>query len=179
MQFSRIIRSEKFYTRLLIFAILLFYLVNLKGGHNWGGDFSMYIMNARNIVRGAPYAQTGYVYNPDLPNYGPKAYPPIFPLMLAPFIAIWGVNLKVLKLVGVICFAIELFYLDQKVLPKDWPLILKIVYLFAIGLLPGFFLAADRLCRISHFYCFAQLRWNVSVPARRPMPIRIPGCRPA
>lgn len=63
---------------MLIIIAALFFLLNLKGGHDWGGDFSMYIMNARNIVNGTPYAQTHYVYNIDTALYGPKAYPPHF-----------------------------------------------------------------------------------------------------
>ena len=74
----------------------------------------MYIMNAINIVKGIPYAQTGYIYNPDMASIGPPVYPPVFPLILSPFIAIWGVNLLILKLPGIAFFIGLLIYLNVK-----------------------------------------------------------------
>ena len=71
---------NQFLINLLIIMISLFYLLNMQDGHDWGGDFSMYIMNAINIVKGIPYAQTGYIYNPDMASIGPPVYPPVFPL---------------------------------------------------------------------------------------------------
>ena len=145
---------------LLIAWISIFYLIHMSDGHDWGGDFSMYIMHAKNIVSGTPYAQTNYVYNVDTAYYGPKAYPPIFPLMLAPFIAIWGVNLKVLKLVGGISCILLLLYLSQRVVPRYFSPILKVIFIITLGLYPPFFTQADSIMSDIPFilFCVISLR---------------------
>jgi hypothetical protein len=53
--------------------VAIFYLLNLHNGHDWGGEFSMYIHHAQNLASGIPYSQTGYLYNPDTASYGPLA----------------------------------------------------------------------------------------------------------
>ncbi len=50
----------------------------------------MYIRHAENLARGAPYTETGYIYNPQNPAVGPRAYPPGFPLLLAPIVKLFG-----------------------------------------------------------------------------------------
>ena len=95
-------------------------------------------MHAENIVKGIPYAETNYVYNVDTALYGPKAYPPVFPIMLAPVIAIWGINLKALKFIGVICFLAFLIYYIYKIIPKNFPLIHRICLIILVGFYPVF-----------------------------------------
>jgi hypothetical protein len=129
----------------IIVFVAIFYLVTLQGGHNWDGDFSLYIMHAINIVHGKPYADTNYLYNPDNPNIGPKAFPPIFPLILAPFIAIWGINLKVLKLVEIFSFVALLFYLNHKILPKQLGFIFRVIFLISLGFYPLIFFQVDSI----------------------------------
>ena len=48
----------------------MFYLATIRDGHDWGDDFSMYIRHAQNLARGEPYAETGYIYNPQNPAVG-------------------------------------------------------------------------------------------------------------
>jgi hypothetical protein len=89
-------------------AIGVVHVARLRPGHPWGDDFAMYIMHARNIVLGIPYAQTGYIYDPHSPMVGPRAYPPICPLLLAPVYARWGLDFVALKGVSVGCFLVFL-----------------------------------------------------------------------
>lgn len=151
------IKKAWFFSSLFISLILLFYLANLKGGHGWDGDFSMYIMNAQNILSGAPYAQTKYLYNVDTSYYGPKAYPPIFPLMLVPVLAVWGVNLKALKIVGIVCFGLLLFYLNRRILPEDFPPLSRLLYILIIGFYPLFFIQADSIYSDFPFLLFSTI----------------------
>ncbi len=139
------IKNIDLIANIFIGVLAFFFLANLKGGQDWGGDFSMYIMNARNIVNGAPYAQTQYLYNLDTASYGPVAYPPVFPLLLTPVIAVWGVNLLALKAVGIFCFVGLLFYLYYKVIPGRLQPALGILYLVIAGLYPPFFVQLDRI----------------------------------
>jgi hypothetical protein len=141
----RIMKNSVFFSNLMIVLISMFYLLNAKNGHDWGDDFSMYILNANNIVNGAPYSQTNYVYNTDISNLGPQAYPPVFPLMLVPFISIWGINLQVLKLPGIFCFIGALFYLNIKILPKNLSFGSKFIFLTSVGLFPFFFYLSESI----------------------------------
>ena len=50
-----------------VLFIVIAQVLTVREGHNWGGDFAQYILHARNIVEGRPYAQTGYIYNPSNP----------------------------------------------------------------------------------------------------------------
>lgn len=79
----------------------------LTRGHDWGGDFSAYIMQAKSIVEGNP---SGFVesnrftiQHSSFPP-GPVAYPWGFPMLLAPIYATFGLSPLALKAVGVICF---------------------------------------------------------------------------
>jgi len=82
---------------IIILALLLVpvFFVNNRDSHDWGGDFAMYIMQAGNIVKGLPQAETPYVYNPGNPVLGPPAYPIGFPLLLSPVYAVFGNNVAV------------------------------------------------------------------------------------
>lgn len=72
----------------LVFLILTF--LNLRTSHNWGGDFSMYIHQAKNLVEGIPQMQNGYLYSTVTSYHGPHAYPVGFPILLSPFYALFG-----------------------------------------------------------------------------------------
>lgn len=73
---------------LLLFAPLLF--LNIRSDHDWGDDFAQYLAQAENIAQHKPMHQTGYVYNEFYPSLGPRAYPPGFPLIIAPMVKYWG-----------------------------------------------------------------------------------------
>ena len=83
---------------LCAFLIAVFYLTTIREGHDWGDDFSQYIRHAQNIARGEPYAETGYIYNPQNPDIGPRLYPPGFPVLLTPVVAAFGLDLRPMKI---------------------------------------------------------------------------------
>ncbi len=80
----------------------------ITSGHVWGDDWAQYVLHARNIVTGHPYADTGYVFNPDIPNAGPPSYPPGLPLLLAPIVAVFGTDIVPLKIACVLFLALAL-----------------------------------------------------------------------
>ncbi|MDZ4819646.1 MAG: glycosyltransferase family 39 protein [Planctomycetota bacterium] len=86
----------------LFVLIVIVHLVTYAPGHSWGDDFAMYIMEGQSLVEGRSMMETGYVPNPHNPDIGPVAYPPVLPAILAPVIAIRGVDIAALKLVGVV-----------------------------------------------------------------------------
>lgn len=74
---------------------------------NWppastSGDYSQYIMHARALLHGG-YADIGYLYHPEAADIGPRMYPPGLPLLLAPLVAIGGVDSILLHLFSVAC----------------------------------------------------------------------------
>jgi 4-amino-4-deoxy-L-arabinose transferase-like glycosyltransferase len=92
----------------LLAIIAFFYAATVRPGHVWGDDYAMYVHHAENIVEGRPYADTGYIYNPAVPVYGPRMYPPVFPLLLAPLYKVLGLNLIPMKLEQVVFFLLTL-----------------------------------------------------------------------
>ena len=88
----------------LLVAIAVVLLANVHSGHNWNGDFAQYLMHAQNIVDGQPYAKTPYVRGPINSNPGPPAYPPGFPLLLAPVYAAFGTAIIPMKVLIIVTF---------------------------------------------------------------------------
>ena len=117
----------------IAFAVFLYAFMAAElspGVHSEGTDWAMYVMHARNIVKGLPYAQTGYVFQPgSTTETGANSYPSGYPLLVAPFYAVFGLNIKLFKLLNVAFLVLSL-----------WP-----VYWYARRtLLPAYSLPADR-----------------------------------
>jgi hypothetical protein len=81
----------------IIALCFLFHMATLRPGHGWSGDFSLYILHARNIAQGEPYTQTPFVYNELFIAHSPRSYPPVYPLLLAPVYAIYGLDYTPMK----------------------------------------------------------------------------------
>jgi hypothetical protein len=77
---------------LLILIIATFYIASIRRGNFWPDDYALYVHHAENIAEGRPYADTGYIYNPGAADYSPRAYPPVFPLLLAPIYRAYGLD---------------------------------------------------------------------------------------
>ncbi len=105
---------------MLVFIPLLF--LNIRSDHDWGDDFAQYLAQAENIAQGKPMAQTGYIYNPEYPSLGPKAYPPGFPLMIAPMVAKYGNQVTPYNhLISVILILTALFSVLLLYKKAGWP----------------------------------------------------------
>ena len=88
-------------------AALMLALVD--SDHNWGGDFSQYIAQAKALIAGTIPTQiannTLMMSLNDFP-YGPNVYPWGYPLLLAPVLALFGENLLALKCVNIALFSL-------------------------------------------------------------------------
>src|SRR5262245_4621009 len=127
--------------RIMLISIVLvvgaFYVTTIRDGHEWGDDFSMYIMHARNLAEGASYGRTGYIYNPSLALLGPQTYPPIFPLLLSPIYKIWGLNLTAMKIEIIVVFLVSLIAIFAALKSElPWPYLIATVAV--IGFNPFF-----------------------------------------
>jgi 4-amino-4-deoxy-L-arabinose transferase-like glycosyltransferase len=154
--YMNLLRTNKNIVLIVLFGIILFF-VNIKDSHDWGGDFAMYISQAKNIAEGAPMGNTHYIFNEDYPVLGPPAYPVGFPLLLAPVYAICGNSIKAFTLfITVILFLFGLmlvlfykeyftgfipFFLAMVILFNPWTLMFKLEVMsdipFAFFLLMG------------------------------------------
>ncbi|MBI4598445.1 MAG: glycosyltransferase family 39 protein [Candidatus Omnitrophica bacterium] len=136
----------------LIAAIGAGYLATLRAGHDWGDDFSAYLQHAKNIAEGRPYASGGYLYNPANP-IGPPACPPVFPLLLAPVYALFGLNLTAMKAAVVLWFLAALFMMFlvfRRLRPDAEALALVAI----IGVNPLFWSFKDQVLSDVPFLCF-------------------------
>lgn len=91
---NRIKKYYRYFAYLLVGIALGVNILTLKDGHNWGGDFSQYILHAQNILSGKAYA-SGIMLEL------PVVYPPGYPLLIAPVIKSVGVHFPLLKLLNV------------------------------------------------------------------------------
>lgn len=162
------VNSAGRYRRWLILLLLIngiFFLSTFRAGHTWGDDFAMYVLHARNLATGQPYTATGYVYNPQEPHVGPPAYPPGFPLLLAPVYKIFGMNFTAFKVVEVISWLLYLlvvYELLEDYLPAPWRMIVIALLGFnpvmwdakdsVVSDIPGLFFAALAIYGAKHAY---------------------------
>ena len=108
----------------LIAVIMAFYITAVRDGHNWGGDFSQYILHAQNVLKGHVYTDIGVDSKPDSP-LGPKGYPPAYPISMVPVLALFGLNFVALKIQIVFYLGLGLFFywfLLRDHLPTPWAL---------------------------------------------------------
>ena len=88
-------------------AALMLALVD--SNHNWGGDFSQYIAQAKALINGTIPTQiannTLMMSLNDFP-YGPNVYPWGYPLLLAPVLVFFGESLAALKCVNIALFSL-------------------------------------------------------------------------
>lgn len=129
------------YARLVFPALMLvvgvFQLSTIRDGHDWGADFAQYVQHSRNLVEGRPYAATGYVYNPATASTGPRAYPPMFPVLLTPVVAatLPELNLTAMKIECVLFLLVALVLIERALvsLARPW---LRYAVVGMIGLSP-------------------------------------------
>jgi hypothetical protein len=149
-------RTRKIVVAGVLASIACFYVGTIRQGTHWGDDFALYIHHAQNIASGQSYAKTGYIYNPAVPEYGPRIYPPVFPLLLAPVYRVLGLNLWAMKLEQVIFFLLVLV-----VLYRYWRDSLDFTWLLAcialLGLNPSFWSAKDDILSDVPFLLFFYL----------------------
>jgi len=132
------------------------YLTTLRAGQPWGDDFAMYILQARDIAEGHWFGPTGYIYNPHLPKIGPPSYPPLFPMLLAPVYAAWGLNLTPMKL-EVILFFLGALYLVFEFAMRQTTFPFAAGIVAALGLSPYFWEIKESVVSDLPFLFFTML----------------------
>jgi hypothetical protein len=147
----------------LLVCVAGFYVTTIRRGNTWGDDFALYILHAENLATGRPYADTGYVYNPAVPVYGPPTYPPIFPLLLAPVYHFTGLNLWAMKCEQVVFFVLALLMIYLCLLQYANAANASLV-IAVLGFNPNFWAAKDNILSDLPFLFFF---WMAAWLARR------------
>ncbi len=128
----------------IIVVIAFFYFGTVRDGSGGGGDYAMYIHHAKNLATGVPYAETGYIVNPQYPVLGPQSYPPGYPLLLAPVYRLRGMDLEVMQVLTILLFLVFLplyFTLVSKELSRPS----AVAALLITGLCPVFWLHKEHI----------------------------------
>lgn len=111
------------------FAVL--YLATIRPAESWGGgDFALYIMHAQNILAWRDYAATPFLFNPARAIMSPAAYPPGYPLLLAPVVALFGPSVRAAAGLSGLFMAASLyllFRLARPALGARWALLLIVL----------------------------------------------------
>ncbi|GMQ88737.1 MAG: hypothetical protein BMS9Abin09_0171 [Gammaproteobacteria bacterium] len=139
---------------ILIGVAALFYVLTIRAGHTWGGDFALYIAHAKNIATGQPYADTGVIYNTNIPSMSPSTYPPVYPAILAPVYRIFGLDLYAMKVEGIAIFTAFLvfFYFYARArLESSWA---QLGAVAAIAFSPWFWKLKDSILSDYAFLLF-------------------------
>lgn len=141
---------------LMAFVSFLFVSNLTPGMIAEGTDWAMYVMHARNIVTHHPYAETGYIFQPEsTTEVGAMAYPSGLPLITAPLYAMEGFNLRYIKLLNSFFLVAALwpaFLLARRTLSP----VSSLVLLITLGLSWSFFNNFDSFGSDS-LYLFVSL----------------------
>jgi len=160
----------------LIGAIGIFQIATLRSGHAWGDDFAEYILQTVHMATGHGFVPYEFIPNPET-QLGGQAYPPGTSVLLLPVYLIFGLNLTAMKIVGVLCVILALFFIDrlfENRLPPAWRLVLVAL----VGLNPTLFETRDSIESEKPFLLFLFLSLYLieraySGAPRRPPPWRL------
>jgi 4-amino-4-deoxy-L-arabinose transferase-like glycosyltransferase len=159
---------------LLVYAAVC--AVTLRPEETWtGGDFALYLMHGRDIAEGLPYAATGFVQDQANALMSPAAYPPGFPLLIAPVWAMAGLDLVAVKLLVTACLAgllAAVYALARPVL--GWRLAVAVAGI--AGFMPALFDRRDQILSDvpAAMWCYAALVLYEWLRARRAGGWRLP-----
>jgi hypothetical protein len=132
---------------------------SLTKGHDWGGDFAGYIMQAASLANGSPgefIEANRFAVEQSSITIGPVAYPWGYPLLLAPFYAEFGLDMIALKMAGVISYLLLLILLWRGFGRIHAPLwLLCLVALFAFN--PTMLTFSDNILSDLPFLLFSTL----------------------
>jgi len=131
----------------------------LNTGHDWGDDFASYIMQAESIVNGRPsqfMEVNAFTIHQSSLNLGPVAYPWGTSVLLAPVVAVFGVNLLALKSINLVCYLFFLITLAVGLRSKLSPLSL-IALLAILGLDPAVLNLFNNVASDIPFLLFSTL----------------------
>jgi hypothetical protein len=122
-----------------IVIIGILYIITMRSDHDWGGDFALYLLQAKSLVEFNYWDYSGISR-----SYGNFLEPWGYPLLLAPILSIFGLNVILLKIATSFFFILSLvliFLLFNNKISKIYLLLLILI----VGLNPHFFSFKDQI----------------------------------
>ncbi len=147
---------------LVVLTVALVAVALHRNGHTQGDDFALYLSQARSLFDGDTGAVVGdnrfAVLNSD-GRFSPIAYPWGWPLLLSPFLHLWGLDYDRLKLTVVAVFCLWLVLLHGIVRRRAGrPTALAVTAV--IGTAPLFLVHTDQLlAEFPHLAAVALVMW--------------------
>lgn len=153
---------------ILLAGLTLAYGLTMRPGANWtSGDFALYLMHAQNLAHLRAYAPTPFVYDAIAAIASPPAYPPGYPVLAAPLVALFGLWLVPLKWLAALLLAGTVL-LAHRLTTAGLPRALSGVVLAALALAPGLVLQRDEIGSDIAF-CLWTLASLLAADRRRPL----------
>ena len=143
--FTRKVFERNYHIYLVIVIAIAFNVLTIRGGHQWNGDFALYVAHAKNIAMGLPYAETGHIYNPNAPLISPVTYPPVYPLFLSPVYRIFGLDIHAMKLAGLVAFAIFLLIFHRYTIRRLDSQVSRFAVVVAVAFSPWVWIFKDQI----------------------------------
>ncbi len=141
----------------LVIVIGVLSMINHFHGHDWGDDFALYMRQARALVDGnvgEVISQNRFaVDNSGWHTFSPYAYPWGWPLLMAPFYAVFGLDYEPIKAMEVVAFCVFLLAYFAIVRRRAGPVAATVLMLL-IGLSPSFVGATDTVLSDIPYLCF-------------------------
>lgn len=152
--------QPRIWAMLLAFVMGFIYTATIRPGHVWGDDFAMYILQAKHLCEGKWSSPAEYIYNPNLASLGPPAYPPVFPLLLAPIYQVFGIAIFAMKVEQSLFLSATLYLLFELFFPKIG-LKTALLVIALCGASPFIWAAKDSITSDIPFCFFCILALNL------------------
>lgn len=82
----------------MVIVLIPLFFINLRDSYYWDDDFTMYILQAKQIIVGGSQSAVPYISNPEIETPGSSVHTIGFPLLLSPVIAIAGSSIYALTI---------------------------------------------------------------------------------
>lgn len=132
---------------ILFCVVMLAKMFWLKDGHNWGGDFSQYIAQARALASNSVsewFQKNSFIINASADGLGADVYPWGYPVALSVLYAIVGKNLIVFKILNIIWFSLAIL-VTYKMLKEKVGVSLSFVSAIIVAFLPQYYHTTDSV----------------------------------
>ena len=94
-------------TLVVLIAVFVICARQLHRGHAWGDDFALYIRQSQSLLNGnigQIISDNTFAVDNSPTAFSPYVYPWVFPLLLAPFIRLVGIDYEKLKFIEIALF---------------------------------------------------------------------------
>lgn len=149
---SSFLRRHAAFSVVFILLGTLFFL-SIREGNDWGGDFAIYILEARNIATHRALSDSTYVMTADSARNHPAVYPPVSSLAIAPVYALRGIDYKSFKRVLTFFLWISLLFYYSFGCDRGIPPTVMAVLLLIFGLAPLVFTLGTYVGSDAMFLC--------------------------